>query len=343
MAWRFEEASYRYFRIVVVEPYRGDIVILDRLRMGFAEIELLSGGKNVAENCAVISNLVPDSPERLVSSLTDGRNLYGEILPLRRWMVELARRHDLEVALPRVITELSARYDRQRARLSLVSWVAVILGAGIGLLLLYYRILRLRHENRIRERISANLHDELGANLHAIGLLGDLAKDVVDSREDLDDTLDRIRALTERTGSAARNCANMLGAGGVCDDLVAEMRRDSSRLLADLEHDIDIVGEDVLNKLSRRKRIDLYLFYKEALVNVIRHSGATRVETRVRAEAKEVCLSVADNGHGFTGGAPASLKRRARMLGAQFDVESPISGGTQVKLTLRKRLFRPLL
>ena len=29
-------------------------------------------------------------------------------------------------------------------------------------------------ENRIRERISANLHDELGANLHAIGLLGDL-------------------------------------------------------------------------------------------------------------------------------------------------------------------------
>ncbi|MGB1129663.1 MAG: sensor histidine kinase [Haloferula sp.] len=339
MAWDFEEVPCRYVRMLVLEPYQSDSVLKGVMRTGFAEIELTVEGSNVAKGAAVDCNFRVDSPDRSLDALTDGLNLYGEILPVRRWMSELARRHELEAALPLVWAELNSRYDRQKKLLNRVSWVAAILAAGIALMVLYYRVLSLRQENRIRERISANLHDELGANLHAIGLLGDLAKDSVDSREDLVDTVDRIRALTERTGSAAKNCANMILARDVCEDLVAEMERDSSRLLADLDHTLEIDGEDFLRNLNRRRRIDLYLFYKEALVNVIRHSGATRVDIRVKADPKEIRLTVSDNGHGFSGHRPQSLTRRARMLGGQFDVESQESGGTRVVLTLKTRKF----
>jgi len=335
MAWNFEEERIRFVRLTVEEAYQ----FVQRPFVGFAEIEVLSEGLNVAKGCPVHVDFQPGDPSRVFANLTDGLNLYGEILPLRLWLAELARRHDLEVLLPRVEMALAKRYEFQKRLLSWVSWVAVLLCAGIGLLILYYRILSMRQEHRIRERISANLHDELGANLHAIGLLGDLAKDVVDSREDLVDTLNRIRSLSDRTGSAARNCANMIGAKDVCEDLEAEMRRDCSRLLADLDYEIHVEGDKVLRGLKRRRRIDLYLFYKESLVNVIRHSGATHVETRLVAEPSVIRLTVTDNGIGYTGSPPESLKRRARMLGAQVSLETPESGGTRVVLTLKTRRF----
>lgn len=337
LGWNFEEVGCRYVRILVLEAYRDESILKGIMRTGFAEIELTVDGVNVAKGADVRCNLKLDNRDRSYGALTDGLNLYGEILPVRQWMTELARRHDLETASPLVWAELTSRYDRQKTLLNRVSWIAAILAGGIGFLVLYYHVRSMRQENRIRERISANLHDELGANLHAIGLLGDLAKDSVDSREDLVDTVDRIRALTERTGSAAKNCANMILARDVCEDLVAEMRRDSSRLLADLDHTIEIEGDEILRELKRRRRIDLYLFYKEALVNVIRHSGATRVNTRLVADPREIQLTVSDNGHGFTGSPPSSLTRRARMLGAQFDVESEDPGGTRVVLTLKTR------
>ena len=183
------------------------------------------------------------------------------------------------------------------------------------------------------------MHDELGANLHAIGLLGDLAKDTVDSREELMDTLDRIRSLTESTGSAARNCAHMILAKGICEDLVAEMRRDSRRLLADLDCSITFEGEEILGRLPRRTRIDLYLFHKEALINIIRHSGATEATMQLVANPGETVLTLSDNGCGIASRPPPSLKRRARLLGAVLSVGQPEAGGTRIVLKLKSRKF----
>ena len=76
----------------------------------------------------------------------------------------------------------------------------------------------------------------------------------------------------------------MIAAKGLCEDLTEEMRRDSRRLLADLKHSITFSGEELLPRLSRRKRMDLYLFHKEALVNVLRHSGATEASTRLSSQ-----------------------------------------------------------
>jgi signal transduction histidine kinase len=271
--------------------------------------------------------------------LTDGQNLYGRILPVRQWLGELARRHDLEAARPLVVAELSRKHSRTRTVLTWMFWLAALLAGAIAFILFYAHFRARRQEKNIRERIAANLHDELGANLHAIGLLGDLAKDAVDSREDLVDTLDRIRSLTERTGSAARNCAHMVLAQGVCEDLVEEMRRDCRRLLADLDHSIKFEGEEILHRLSRRKRIDLYLFHKEALINVIRHSGATEATTRLVARPDEIVLTISDNGCGIAGRPPPSLKRRASLLGADLLVEPPEAGGTRIVLKLKSRKF----
>ena len=107
--------------------------------------------------------------------------------------------------------------------------------------------------------------------------------------------------------------------------------------MAKLKHDIQIEGESYLNNLKQQTRVDLYLFYKECLVNISRHSGATEFKTRLIAGSKQVLLSINDNGRGLDDKLehiPKSLQRRANPLGATVTVVSPKSGGTSISLSL---------
>ncbi len=224
-------------------------------------------------------------------------------------------------------------------------WLTVLLVVGIGFIILIGRTRRIRQVSRIKERFAADLHDELGANLHTIGLLSDLSKELIHSPDKLAKLLDRIRIFTERSGTAARYCTNMLEAKGICEDLVNEMERSSRRLLSDLDYKITFTGEDRLHSLRPRTRIDIFLFFKECLVNILRHSGATKVSILLVATQKNICLTVTDNGHGIDSSqdqVPASIRRRARLLRSRVVAEHPTEGGTRISLTVKPRKFRIL-
>ncbi|MDF7826807.1 histidine kinase [Pontiellaceae bacterium B12227] len=333
MMWHFPETTCRYVRL-------SDASTSPPYRIGFAEIELYSHGRNAALGKPVHTDDASRRPDtnRSLAALTDGQNLYGAILPIRTWLNELARRHDLEAERPLVMDELNKRYARQKANLNRMTWLAALLVATVGFTILIDRMLRQRQIARIRERFAADLHDELGANLHAIGLLGDLAKDAVHSPEDLIETVDEIRALTERSGAAARHCVDMQQAD-IYGKLPDDMQRTARRIMADLDYDISIEGEQMLEKLKPRTKSDLFLFYKESLVNISRHSEANEVRTNLTADRNEVCLTISDNGHGLEGEVPLSLKRRARLLGGHATISTSESGGTCITLRFKPRRF----
>ena len=111
--------------------------------------------------------------------------------------------------------------------------------------------------------------------------------------------------------------------------------------MAKLEHDISIEGQEFLNQLKPRTRADLFLFYKECLVNISRHSEATKFTTRLTADRRGIHLRISDNGRGLAqsgkAGVPSSIERRARLLGAKVTVDSPATSGTCIDLKLRTR------
>ena len=108
--------------------------------------------------------------------------------------------------------------------------------------------------------------------------------------------------------------------------------------MSKLEHEITVEGVEHINTLNRRTRFDLFLFFKESLVNISRHAGASKFSTHLRADAKNIRLVVSDNGDGIPDskgdGVPSSLRRRARILKGKVTVDSPESGGTRVTLDL---------
>lgn len=332
MKWPIPETLCRYVRI-------SDSDSSSTASIGFDEIELYANGKNVALGKTVTTtppNLFKDSHNRRPIAMTDGRNSSGNILSTLDWLQQLARRHDLERERPLLVAELYRHYAQLRKLLRIMSWITAALAIGIAFTLLITRMLRMQSETRLRERFAADLHDELGANLHTIGLLGDLAR-TAESHDELIELLDRSRFYTERSGTAVRDCTNTLENQSLCQDLAEDMKRSAERLLSDLEHDLSFEGEAGLKKLKPRKRVDLFLFYKECLNNIIRHSGATRVSTQLQVAKNRITLRITDNGIGLGEKVPPSLKRRAKIMGAQVTTSEPSAGGSCITLQLSIR------
>ena len=347
MMWQIPETNCQYVRLIASEAAtaRNDLEVGETskdIRIGFAEIELYANAKNVAKGKRAFTDYKPNPRDRSPSALTDGKNLFGEILPTRVWLNELASRHDLEAVRPLVVAELNDRYARQTANLTRVTWLAAFLAIGIGVTFLVDRILRMRQLAQLRMRFAADLHDELGADLHVIGLLSDLATAAKDSPDKLQSMHQRIRTMTQRSSDAVRYCTNMLEAKGLYGDLREDMQRTTERIMADIEGRLTLIDEqDVLSRLKPRTRADLFLFYKESLVNISRHSNATHFDARLEASPSEICLIVRDDGAGLADirdhEVPASLVRRAKLLGASVVAEQPDTGGTCITLKMKTK------
>jgi signal transduction histidine kinase len=184
-------------------------------------------------------------------------------------------------------------------------------------------------------RFAADLHDELGANLHSISLLAEMAREDLRSPEKLEGTLEEIKNLVASTIAAARYCIEKQ-THPLKHNLPEDMRNISRRILADIDWELDIQGGEHLRDLKVTFLDDLFLLYKECLVNISRHSMATRVRASLRADAKRIELHVEDNGKGLDGRAPKSLQRRARLLGGRISAEQGDAGGSSIRLVLRR-------
>jgi signal transduction histidine kinase len=333
----FPDTPCRYVRLVTVDPYLSD----DRQYFAFAEIEIFSGGQNVLISASPVTNFVHIEPDRHLRSLTDSANLYGTILPIRSWLEELALRHDLETERPLVLGELNQRYARQKIRLVWMGWLATILAAGIVVVILIERIRRLRQAARIRERFAADLHDELGADIHSIRLLCELALSAKGIPERLEKLLQSSHEISQRASLSVRHCMNMQDDSGLYSSLKEDMHRAADRIMAQLEYDISVEGEEFLHQLKTRTKTDLFLFFKECLINISRHADATRFNTRLTATRNEIHMAISDNGRGLSNASgkktPPSLQRRARLLGARVVTGTSESGGTLVTLNLSTR------
>ena len=331
----------RYIRLLVKRPYLMPAGPY-RCSLGLAEIMVVSDGVNIALGKSVQSAPMAGVRHENQPSLVDGRNHFGEILFVRPWIEELARRHELEQQRPQIARAIQKKYSHQKATLRWMSWLVIGLVVGLVFIILFDRMLRLRAVLRVRERTAANLHDELSANLQALVLLSDMAKTNLTNSDKMGNIVDRIHRLSVRNRTHTRVFMQQLQTGPYVEDLESEMRRSADRLLSNLEQDLQLDALKEFHDLSQRKKSDLFLFFQECLINIARHADASAIQVEVLASASQGQLIICDDGRGVTD-VPPSLSRRARFLRAKVQVTTPEEGGTCVTLTFPRRrnsLFR---
>lgn len=351
---RFPEVSCRYLRISVPEPDRHDPTEAGKLGhavVGFSEVEVLSRGRNVLAGRVLKPHFESIYPHNTPQQMTDGANIYGRILDTRDWIEQLALRHDLEVELPEVQAHLNELYIKHEEQFIMLRNLSILMLGLLVIVILLSQIIRSRQLAAVRQRLAADLHDQVGANLHAIGLLSDIARDEVlrqagaGKHEELLRYVAEIRDTTERTAASVRHCSDTLEPHIPLADLEEDMHRIAQRMMEGYDYSIRVEGEEQVKRLKPMRRAGLFLFYKECLVNISRHAQANRFEASVRANRRHLIMTVSDNGRGMEStDVPVSLQRRAKMLRGKLEVESPVGEnghGTRVTLTIPVKTLWP--
>ena len=95
---------------------------------------------------------------------------------------------------------------------------------------------------------------------------------------------------------------------------------------------------DFNGRLADETETHLFRIAQEALTNVARHSGATRVRLGLHAANGTIQLSIADNGHGIqaegAGLGMTGMRARARNAGGEFSLRSSNGHGVEIEVTV---------
>jgi signal transduction histidine kinase len=186
--------------------------------------------------------------------------------------------------------------------------------------------------DRERKRIAADLHDDLGAKLLTIVHTSDDQRISTLAREALEEMRLSVRGLTGKP-------VKLIDALG---DWRAEVvsRLNQSGVQGEWSAPPD---EDVPQTLSSRAYVQTTRILREAVSNIIKHSGASQCSVSCTLDSGDFQLVIQDNGRGIPieldgrldkGHGMASMKGRAKQLQGQCLVESGPGYGTVIRLTL---------
>jgi signal transduction histidine kinase len=230
--------------------------------------------------------------------------------------------------------------------------LAAALVCGAAYALYRVRVARLLAVERVRTRIASDLHDDIGANLTKIAVLSEVANYRL-GRGAGDKSLTEIADISRESVAAMNDIVWAVNPrrDGV-RDLARRMRQFANDAFATSDVDLRFRAPDVdAAKLDGDVRRQVYLVFKEAVNNAVRHSGCSAVDVTLAVDGRELTLTVADDGRGFDlsaesdGNGLASMRRRAAAMSARLDVRSAEGRGTAVTLAVPvgRRRRRPAL
>ena len=268
-----------------------------------------------------------------------------------------------ESAAPFSIIVLPAWWQRPSVQVAAVICAIIILTFVVRSW--SHRRLRLKLERleqkhameKERARIAKNLHDDLGGTLTEIGLLADLAIHSRNSPEKLKSTAE---FFAERVRGLARTLDTIVWTvnptNDSLDELVTYICGFSQELFgkSPIRCRLDVAGEIPPVSLTPEQRANLFLTAKEAMNNVIRHSGATEAWLRIKMDGDRFLLSIEDNGRGFEPRAPengrrnglTNMRSRVEELEGGFVLESAPGAGTIIKISVnfsKARINQPAI
>ena len=119
------------------------------------------------------------------------------------------------------------------------------------------------------------------------------------------------------------------------------MKETANSMLKNIEFTFHGTESDKDQKTNPEIRRNIFLIYKEILNNIIKHSGAKRVEIDISEDQGNLYLSVKDNGKGFdcnkvqAGQGLDNLKNRVQQMNGQVTIESCSGKGTQVTINVK--------
>ena len=209
-----------------------------------------------------------------------------------------------------------------------------------------YRLNRALELERIRTRIATNLHDDIGSSLTQIAILSEVANRKLEgSSAEASEPLSRIAEISRDVVDAMSDIVWAINPRrDTFGDLIQRIRRFGSDVLSarGIELSLQIPGERIEPVLRGDLRQEIFLIFKEAINNIVRHADCRQVEVRLYVENGHLILNTKDDGRGFQsatdggdarhGHGVASMKARAQSLAGTFHISSEPGRGTTISV-----------
>lgn len=193
---------------------------------------------------------------------------------------------------------------------------------------------------RERARIAQDLHDDLGSSLTRIALLSDLLRADNQSAQQMHAHAEKISQSAAQTVQALEEIVWAVRPGSDSLQSLVEyiahfsnelFEGHSTRCRLNLPHDLPTMA------MPPEMRHNIFLVVKEALTNVLKHSGAREVHVHAKASGNTLEFIVQDDGHGFDSARKANeamrnglinMQRRAENMNGTLTIESTKEGTT---------------
>lgn len=204
------------------------------------------------------------------------------------------------------------------------------------------RIEELNRIMQLRQKLSADMHDDIGSTLSSISLYTHslLMQPQADPQRN---TLEKIKQNAQNVQESIGDIIWSVNPEmDVMEQIVARMRAFGADMTehAGIAFQFTADGDVGNLSLAMATRKNLYLIYKEAINNAVKYSSGSKITVSLKANAEIFSMEVADNGEGFdvaiekSGNGLSNMKRRAKEINSTIKISTVMNKGTTITLAI---------
>jgi signal transduction histidine kinase len=193
-----------------------------------------------------------------------------------------------------------------------------------------------------RARIARDLHDQLGANLTQVALLGEMVETDKEIPDEVETHARQISATARETTHALDEIVWTVNpSNDTLDGLVNYVCKYAQEYLAlaGLRYRLEVPPQLPATPISPELRHNVFLATKEAINNVVKHAKASSAWLRLRLEPDQFILEIEDDGKGLASGDAkkgrsglGNMRKRMEDINGRFEAGPGEQGGTRIRL-----------
>jgi ligand-binding sensor domain-containing protein/two-component sensor histidine kinase len=214
-----------------------------------------------------------------------------------------------------------------------------------------FQVKRLLEIERVRVRIATDLHDDIGSSLSRMAILSEVVKQ--DSSVIHRESLERLTNIAETSRSLVDTMSDIVWSIDPRRDdvqsVVLRVRQFASDIFEPrgIRWEFHSPPELSRVKLSPEQRRHLFLIFKEALTNIVRHANSANVFLKIQTGKEQLQAEISDDGIGLSastnpgsevngrgGHGLENMRARAKQIGGALEIYSTPCDGTKVTLTM---------
>jgi PAS domain S-box-containing protein len=214
---------------------------------------------------------------------------------------------------------------------------------------------RMLELDRIRQRIAADLHDDIGSSLTKICLLSESARQRTSS--ETGGPHQSLAAINNLSNELVESMSDIVWAINPHKDHLSDLSQRMRRFASDIftacqiAFSFDGPGPEKNIRVGANVRREAFLIFKESINNIVKHADCKEVALNLSVDSGWLRLVVSDDGEGFDpslvkastgyltsqrrgGNGLASMRRRTKELGGHLDITTSKGFGTRVSLSV---------